>query len=106
MLEMEKIGLDIVVGGILMRNRKGFAKAGEISFQGRMVVIFCVDRMVLEIKIGIHFFEVGIINRSCHVRSPFRMATGIVHKEILRRMARINERILQKCSCWISFAYK
>ncbi len=31
-LEMEKIGADVIVGGVFGRNRKGFGKPGEISF--------------------------------------------------------------------------
>ena len=42
-LEMEKIGADVIVGGVFRRNRKGFGKPVEISFQGRMIVLPCVD---------------------------------------------------------------
>ena len=71
-LEMEKISADIIVGGVFGRNRKGFGKPGEIGFQGRVIVLHCVDGKVSKVKIGIHFLEVGIINRSRHKRSPFR----------------------------------
>jgi len=42
-LEMEKIGADVIVGGVFGRNRKGFGKPGEIGFQGRVIVLPCVD---------------------------------------------------------------
>lgn len=71
-LEMEKIGADVIVGGVFGRNRKGFGKPGEIGFQGGMIVPPCADRKISKIKIGIHFLQVGIINRSRHKRSPFR----------------------------------
>ena len=43
LFEMEKIGADVIVGGVFGRNRKGFGKPVEISFQGRMIVLPCVD---------------------------------------------------------------
>ena len=95
MLEMEKIGADVIVGGVFRRNRKGFGKPGEIGFQRRVIVPPCVDRKVSKIKIGIHFLEVGIINRSRHNRSPFRMAAGVTHQQILGRMTKWYKRILQ-----------
>jgi len=94
-LEMEKIGADVIIGGVFRRNRKGFGKPGEIGFQGGMIVPPCVDRKVSKIKIGIHFLEVGIINKSRHNRSPFRMAAGVAHQQILGRMTGIQERILR-----------
>jgi len=72
LLEMEKIGSDVFVGGVFRRNRKGFGKPGQIGFQGRMVVLPCVGGEVAKIEIGIHFLEVGIIDRSCHGKTPFR----------------------------------
>ena len=94
-LEMEKIGADVIVGGVFRRNRKGFGKPGEIGFQRRVIVPPCVDRKVSKIKIGIHFLEVGIINKSRHNRSPFRMAAGVAHQQILGRMTKWYKRILQ-----------
>ena len=94
-LEMEKIGADVIVGGVFRRNRKGFGKPGEIGFQRRVIVPPCVDRKVSKIKIGIHFLEVGIINKSRHNRSTFRMAAGVAHQQILGRMTKWYKRILQ-----------
>lgn len=74
LLEMEKISADVFVGGVFRRNRKGFGKPGQIGFQGRMIVLPCVGCEVAKIEISIHFLEVGIKNRSCHSKSPFRIS--------------------------------
>ena len=72
LLEMEKIGSDVFVGGVLRRNRKGFGKPGQIGFQGGMIVLPCVGSEVAKIEIDIHFLEVEVVKRSCHGMSPFR----------------------------------
>ena len=71
-LEMEKIGADVIVGGVFGRNRKGFGKPGEIGFQGRVIVLPCVDRKVSKIKIGIKFTEVGFSIKILHKKFSFQ----------------------------------
>lgn len=72
LFEMEKIGADVIVGGVFRRNRKGFGKPSEISFQGRVIVLPCVDQKVSKIKIGINFMVVGFSIKILHKKSPFK----------------------------------
>ena len=71
-LEMEKIGADVIVGGVFGRNRKDFGKPGEIGFQGRVIVLPCVYRKVSKIKIGIKFTEVGFSIKILHKKFSFQ----------------------------------
>jgi len=72
LFEMEKIGADVIVGGVFRRNRKGFGEPGEIRFQGRMIVLPCVDRKVSKIKIGIKFMEVRFSIKILHKKFSFQ----------------------------------